>query len=148
MCNLGVILTSMRITLNELCSVIRDIIISEAGWGGPRGKLRTSQRMRDSKWSNRQVKIGRVEDENGPISSIDAELMFPGAVDAWVEIVPEYFPEFPFADDPVAIRRGSAWYKIGNELRVGFKDIPDVELAIWNPRQQDWVLTSDLDAED
>ena len=83
-------------------------------------------------------RIGKIEDENKELSSFEAEHLFPGSTSAWCEIVPELYPDFPF-DDPVAIKRGTAWFRIGGKLRVAFKDVPQLELAEWDPLKEDWV---------
>jgi hypothetical protein len=86
----------------------------------------------------RQVKLGKVEDENQELSPVQAENMFPGSTEAWAEVVPDMFPEFPFADDPQVIKARTLWFKIGSQLRVAFADMPQVELATWDPTREDW----------
>lgn len=100
-------------------------------FGSPRGALRSAT-------GKQQYKIGKVEDENKELSPFEAELGFPGSVSAWTEIVPELFPDFPF-HDPASIKKGSSFFSINGELRVAFKDMPQVELAIWHPDMEDWV---------
>lgn len=131
----------MRITYGELRRIIREVIeetntIDEIG--GPKGKLR---QVRGS--GGRKVKLGKIEDENRELSAAEAETEFPESVDAWAEIVPHLFPEFPF-DDPRSIIRGSAFFKIGPELRVAFKSHPQHELMKWSPERMDWF---DIDEE-
>ncbi len=100
--------------------------------GAPTGKLRP---VRGG--GGRQHKIGKVEDENRELSPVEAERMFPGSTEAWAEVVPDMYPDFPF-DDPMVIKNRSLWFKIGSELRVAFADMPQVELASWDPSRQDW----------
>lgn len=125
----------MKITLNELRQIIKKILIEARG--APVGALRPVKKGERS-GSGQKFRIGKTEDENRELSTFEAESMFPGSTDAWAEIVPNEFPEFPFTD-PVAINRQSAWFKIGNELRVAFKAAPGAELAKWLPTLQDWV---------
>lgn len=94
--------------------------------------------IRKTKPGGRQFKIGRVEDENHELSTAQVEHMFPGAVDAWVEVVPDMYPDFPFADDPQVIKARSLWFKIGKQLRVAFAEAPQIELATWDPVREDW----------
>lgn len=86
----------------------------------------------------RQFKIGKVESENRELSTAEAESLFPGSTDAWAEVVPDMYPEFPFADDPQVVKTRSLWFKIGSELRVAFADMPQIELASWDQDRQDW----------
>lgn len=123
---------SMKISVKQLRTLIRETVIAEMR--GPSGKLRDPGGK--SKSSGRQVKLGKIEDENGELSSAEADLKFPGSVDAWCEVVPDLFPDFPWTD-PIAIRRGSEFYKIGNQLRAGFKSLPGVELAFWEGAGED-----------
>jgi hypothetical protein len=94
------------------------------------------RRVRDG--GRPQYKIGKVEDDNVELSFSEAEQMFPGATMAWAEIVPELYPDFPF-DAPIAIKKGSSWFRIGDKLRVAFKDMPQIELAEWDPSREDWI---------
>ena len=119
----------MLITINELRSLIKEVI-SEIS--SPKGALR---RVRGS--GGQQYKIGKIEEENRELSSFEAEQAFPGSTSAWVEIVPQIFPEFPF-DDPFAIKKHTLWFKIGSELRTSFDMHPGVELASWDPAIDDW----------
>lgn len=107
-----------------------EALVSE--FGSPSGSLRRVS------GPSRQVKIGKIEEENKEISSFEAEELFPGSTEAWVEIVPELFPDFPW-DDPVAIKKNTLWFKLGNELRVAFDDMPQVELAAWDSNREDWI---------
>ena len=85
-----------------------------------------------------QYKIGKVADDNSELTAFEAEQMFPGSTTAWTEIVPELYPDFPF-NHPIAIKRGSSRFKIGDKLRVAFKDAPRLELAEWDNDRQDWI---------
>lgn len=128
----------MRITLNELRQIIRKELAARLIEARP-GGLRTSQKMKDSPHSGRHFKIGKAAPEEvGEIDPIDVELKYPGAMEAWIEIVPELFPEFPFADDPVAIRRGTMWINNKGKLHAAFKENPNLELAEWSPEREDW----------
>lgn len=120
----------VKIKLIELKELIKDLLKEAAG---PSGALR---RVRGA--GGQQYKIGKVEDENRELSSFEAEQMFPGSVVAWTEIVPELFPDYPF-HDPFSIKKHSLWFKIGNELRVAFSEMPSIELAQWKPEKDDWV---------
>ena len=86
----------------------------------------------------KQFNPGFVQDENREISFSEAEQMFPDSTNAWAEIVPSLFPEFPF-DDPRTIKMKSLFFLIGGKLRVTFDNMPQVELAEWDPDKQDWV---------
>lgn len=119
----------MKTTVGKLRRVIKGVLLEI---GSPKGGLR---RVRTG--GGRQYKIGKIEEENRELSVVEAERDFPGSTDAWAEIVPELYPEFPF-DDPQVIKQRSAWFKIGNELRVAFADMPQIELMKWNPERQDW----------
>ena len=94
--------------------------------------------MRKARPGGRQFKIGKIEDENQELSTVQAESQFPGSTEAWAEVVPDMFPEFPFADDPSVIKSRSSWFKIGSELRVAFSDMPQIELARWDQTNEDW----------
>lgn len=120
----------MQTTLGKLKQLIKEMVVLEAG--SLSGGLR---RVRDGR--PQQFKIGKVEDENRELSSFEAEEMFPGATDAWAEVVPDMFPDFPF-DDPKVIKARSSWFKIGSQLRVAFSDMPQIELAYWDPDRDDW----------
>jgi hypothetical protein len=85
-----------------------------------------------------QHRIGKIEDENRELSFSEAEAAFPGSTDAWAEIVPDLYPEFPF-DDPNVIKRRTLWFRIGSKLRVAFSDMPQVELMEWDPSREDWM---------
>lgn len=85
-----------------------------------------------------QFNTGKVEDENREVSFSEAEHLFPDSTNAWAEIVPELFPEFPF-DDPLIIKKRSLFFLIGGKLRVTFDNMPQVELAEWDPVKEDWV---------
>jgi hypothetical protein len=118
----------MKTTIGELRRVIGDVM-SEIG--------SLSGKLRPTKDGGRQYKIGKIEDENRELSVVEAERMFPGSTDAWAEIVPEMYPDFPFTD-PKIIKQRSAWFKIGSDLRVAFADMPQIELMQWSPERQDW----------
>lgn len=94
--------------------------------------------IRKTKGGGRQYKIGKVESENRELSTAEAESLFPGSTDAWAEVVPDMYPEFPFADDPQVVKTRSLWFKIGSQLRVAFADMPQIELASWDQEREDW----------
>jgi len=94
--------------------------------------------LRKTKPGGRQFKLGKVEEENQELSTAQVEHMFPGAADAWAEVVPDMFPDYPFADDPQVIKARSLWFKIGQQLRVSMAEMPQVELATWDPHRDDW----------
>lgn len=119
----------MRISIGRL----KNLIAEALNEFGPTGALRKAS-------GNRQHKIGKIEDENRELSFSEAEQMFPGSTNAWAEIVPELFPEFPFTD-PLVIKRRSEFFKIGPKLTVAFSDQPQVELATWDPDREDWIET-------
>lgn len=123
-------LSSMKISVKHLRKLIRETLEE---FGGPSGGLR---RVRGG--SGQQHKIGKVEEENKQLSTFEAEELFPGSTDAWTEIVPELFPDFPF-DDPMSIKKHSMWFKIGSQLRVAFEEMPQLELASWDPEREDWI---------
>lgn len=107
--------------------------------------------LRASRSGGRQQhKIGKIEDENRELSSSEAEMLFPGSTNAWAEIVPSLFPDYPF-DDPYSIKKHSTFFKIGPRLAVAFEEQPQVELATWSPERDDWIendySSSDMAAE-
>lgn len=139
----------MKITIQELRSIIKDVLI-EGRWDGPTGKLRTSKNPRSA--PSRQVKAGKIEDQNRELSTTEVESMFPGAVDAWAETAPELYDMFQsekdlWGDQPEVMRKKVAektfWAKIGDSLRVGFKEEPSITLAKWEPEagagEGDWI---------
>ncbi len=117
----------MRITVGKLKQLIKESL-NELG-GGLR-KVKPGGRQ--------QYKIGKVEEENRELSFSEAEQMFPGSTDAWAEIVPALFPDFPF-DDPRVIKQRSLFFKVGPNLAVTFPEMPQVELATWDPAREDWI---------
>lgn len=119
----------MRVSIKQLRETIRECI-NEIN--GPSGGLR---RVRGT--GGRQYKIGRIEDENRELSFSEAEMLYPGSTDAWAEIVPEMFPDFPF-HEPIVIKKRSTFFKIGDKLTVAFSDQPQIELATWDPVREDW----------
>jgi hypothetical protein len=121
----------MKMMLGDVRRVIAEAMLAE--FGTPKGKLRP---VRGG--GGRQFKIGKVEEENQELSPVQAENMFPGSTEAWAEVVPDMFPEFPFADDPQVIKARTLWFKIGGQLRVAFSDMPQIELATWDPTREDW----------
>ena len=123
----------MRLTIGQLKKLVTEALISE--FGNPSGSLR---RVRGGSPNSRKVKLGKIEEENKELSSFEAEERFPGATDAWAEIVPELFPDFPW-DDAAVIKKKTLWFKLGNELRVAFDDMPQIELASWDPTREDWI---------
>lgn len=133
----------MKIAIGELKKLIKEAL-DEAGM--IKGGLR---RVRGS--GGQQYKIGKVEDTNKMLSAGEADSMFPGSVDAWVEIVvsePSLLDTYVF-DDPWVIRKRSIFTKLGKDtLTVSHEDSPQVELATWNPNlgdSGDWVLRSDTE---
>lgn len=104
-------------------------------FGTPTGKLRRPGRNSGNKT---QHKIGFIQDENRQLSAWDANRIFPGSVDAWLEVANEISPEF--STDPVVIRRRSAFFQIGDKLRVALERNPQVELAEWRAGAEgnDW----------
>lgn len=131
----------MKITVGELRAIIKKGIVNEIG--GPRGGLRSSHRG-----GRQQYKIGKVADENRELSFSEAEMIFPGSTGAWAEIVPSEFPDFPFADDPIVVKRRSVFFDEGGILTVAFADMPQITLATWHPEkgagEGDWILTGDM----
>ena len=119
----------MKTTLGEVRHLIAEALNE---FGSPSGAVRKT------KSGGRQFKIGKVEEENSELSAAHAEMMFPGSTDAWAEVVPDMYPEFPFADDPQVVKSRSLWFKIGTQLRVAFAEMPQVELATWDPTREDW----------
>lgn len=114
----------MQITLRKL----KQLILNEIS--GPLRQVRGSK--------TQQYKIGKVQDENQELSTSEAESLFPGSTDAWAEIVPALFPDYPF-DDPIAIKKHSVWFRIGQMLTVAFEEQPQIELASWDPIREDWI---------
>jgi hypothetical protein len=131
------IFSNMRIKLSNLRNLIREAL-NEIG--GPTGALR---QVRGS--GGRKHKIGKIEDENRELSFSEAEMLYPGSTDAWAEIVPLEFEDFPFGDDPLVIKRKSIFFKEGDVLTVAFQQMPQVTLATWNPVREDWFFTSDFE---
>lgn len=120
----------MKLRVKEIRHIIENALVE---LGPIRGGLR---RVRSG--GKQQYRVGKIEDENQELSTGQAEMMFPGSTDAWAEVVPHLFPDFPF-DDPVAIKKSTAWFKIKGELRTAFQAAPQIELAAWNPQKEDWV---------
>lgn len=121
----------MRVTVRRLRHIIRESLTEMMVTGALR-------KTKDNSGSGRKVRIGKADpDENQQLSVGEAEMQFPGSIDAWAEVVPDMFPDFPWSD-PVSINRGSSYFRIGDRLRVSFKDVPGVELAEWDPVRQDW----------
>jgi hypothetical protein len=114
-------------SIRALRTLIREML-QEAGLTGSLRKAKGKP----------QYKIGKVDDENQELSWIEAEAAFPGSTDAWAEIVPEVYPEFPFTE-PNVIKRRTLWFRIGNKLRVAFSDMPQIELMEWDPAREDWM---------
>jgi len=119
----------MKTTVGELRSTIKSVILEI---GNPTGRLRGVRTG-----GGRQYKIGKTDDENRELSAIEAEREFPGSTEAWAEIVPLDYPEYPFKD-PRVIKSRSVWFRIGGELRVAFEENPQMELMKWSPSRQDW----------
>lgn len=118
----------MRLRVKDLQKVIKEAMSENFG-----GKMRHYRGG-----GKKQYNPGKVEDENKEVSFSEAEQMFPDSTNAWAEIVPALFPEFPF-DDPKTIKMKSLFFLIGGKLRVTFDNMPQVELAEWDPDKQDWV---------
>ena len=119
----------MKITVGNLKTLIKEALNEAPGLSGG---------LRRTKPGRQQFKIGKVEDENRELSFSEAEMMYPGSTDAWAEIVPSLFPDFPF-DDPNVIKRKSLFFKIGDRLTVSFEEQPQIELATWDPQREDWI---------
>lgn len=115
----------MRIKLGELKKLIKETL------SGP---------LRKVKGSSQQFKIGKVEDENRELSFSEAEMLYPSSTNAWAEIVPSLFPDFPF-EDPMVIKRKSLFFKEGPVLTVAFEEAPQITLATWDPEREDWIET-------
>jgi len=124
----------MRTTIGELRVLVRKVLLEMSG---PRGKLRPSK-------GGRQYKIGKVEDENRELSSVEAEHMFPDSTEAWAEIAPGLYPEFPYDPDSRTVKRKTTWFMIGNELQAMIQDVPDAEPMKWDPQRMDWFPIDDL----
>lgn len=119
----------MKITVGKLKQLIKEAVNEISG---PLRQVRDGGRQ--------QYKIGKVDDDNRELSFAEAEQLFPGSTNAWAEIVPEIFPDYPF-DDPRAIKMHSLFFKIGQDLTVAFEEQPQVELAKWDPVREDWIET-------
>ena len=117
--------------INELRNLIRKTI---SEFGGISGGLR---QVRDG--GKPKYKIGKVEDPNREVSFVEANDLFPGSVEAWVEIVPELWPEAPMHMDPISIKKGTLFFKEGNVLTAAFQDMPQITLATWDTNKQDWI---------
>lgn len=138
--------TSMKtITESQLRRLIREALMSE--WGAPSGKLR---RPGSRQAGSRQYNPGYVEQpKSGELSVSEVEQYYPGAVDAWVEIVPEFYPDFvPNADvfdDPrdlrAAVLKRSSFFAQNDKLSVAHEDMPEFEMAEWDPVREDWMET-------
>lgn len=113
--------------IDVLRALIREVI-QEVGLSGGLRKAKGKP----------QYKIGKVDDENQELSWIEAEQRFPGSTDAWAEIVPSVYPDFPFTD-PSVIKKRTLWFRIGDRLRVAFSDMPQLELMEWDPSKEDWM---------
>jgi len=121
----------MKLTLEQLRKEIRNALNE---YGAPRGKLRKPGAKSAGKM---QFKPGYVEDQNAELTSWAAEKEFPKSVEAWIEIVPEIFPDFPFKDD-FSIKKHTLWFRIGSKLRVAFENDPTREVAEWQSEIEDW----------
>jgi hypothetical protein len=121
----------MKLTLNELKQEIHKIIQE---FGGISGGLRSSQRGGKPKHH-----IGKVEDTNREVSFVEANDLFPGSVEVWVEVVPALWPEAPIHMDPISIKRGTLFFKEGDKLTAAFQDMPQITLATWDSMKQDWI---------
>lgn len=118
----------MRVSYATLKSVISEAMLSEFG-----GKIRKT------KGGGQQYKIGKVEDENRELSYNEAEHLFPGSTEAWIDIVTmgDDFPDLK-GMDPTGVKRNTLWFKIGNELRVAMNPYPQIELMRWDAEKQDF----------
>lgn len=122
----------MKIKLQELKQIIHSVLKE---FGPISGGLRKAS-------GKPRYHIGKIEDQNKELSAFEANELFPGAVDAWVEIVPEIWPEAPFVDfDPRTIKTGSIFYKEGNKLTASFATMPNIKLAEYDPQKEDWIET-------
>ena len=127
----------MKLTLEQLRKEIRNALNE---YGAPRGKLRKPS----TKSANRMhYKPGFTQDENRELSAFDANHIFPGAVDAWCEVANEFSDEF--SADPVVCRKRSAFFQIGDKLRVALERDARNEIAEWHPEMGggessgDWI---------
>lgn len=127
----------MKISIGNLRGLINEELQNEIG--GPRAGLRTSRRG-----GRQQYKVGKIEDENRELSFSEAEDLFPGSTSAWAEIVPFYFKEFPFPDQPLTILKRSVFFKEGDKLTVAFADFPQATMGKWDSKKEDWDLTGDM----
>lgn len=103
------------------------------------GSLSGRLRSPGGRGSRQQYKIGKVEEENRELGLTQVYNLFPGAAEAWAEVAPELFPDHPFSDDPQSMLSSSLWFSIGGQLRVAFREMPQMELAEWDPGRDDWI---------
>lgn len=135
-----------KIKLGALRTMIRESL--KEAFGTIRGGLRTSAGAAEKKSSGQQFRIGKaVPDENREIDSIDAEMEFPGSVDAWMEVAPGIFPDMGLNTER-DVRAQTLWFKTDGKLRVAFREAPQLELAEWDPRKADWFELLDMDDDD
>ena len=127
----------MKITEERLRNLIKEIAINEMG---PKGAIRWDRSGR-----KKQYKIGKVEDENRELSATEVESMFPGAVDAWVEVGPEIYPdlvpdigEFDPRDQRHMFVKESVFFLENGVLVVSGKAMPTFTLMRWDPQAEDW----------
>lgn len=116
---------------NVLRRLIRETILTE--FGPIKGKLRKPTSK------SRQFNTGYVESDNRELGLGEVESMFPGAIDAWIEVAPEVYPDAFSRMHPTAIKNSTLWFKIGDQLRVAKHDFPQIELMFWDPNRQDWI---------
>lgn len=105
---------------------------------GLSGKLRSP----GGKGRRQQYKIGYTPDENRELGLTQVYNLFPGAAEAWGEVAGDMFPEHPFADDPESMMKSALWFEIGGKLRVALREMPQVEVAEWDPaagEDGDWM---------
>lgn len=125
----------MKLSIKQLRAIVESVVQEISG---PTGKLRKPGA------NGRKYKIGKIEDENRELSFSEAELLYPESTEAWAEIVPAYFPDFPFANDPLAVKRNSLFFKEGDKLTVAAAELPQITLATWDAAMKDWILQDDM----
>lgn len=126
-------IVNMRLTATILRRMIKKTLNE---FHSPSGSLRRPASKSSGKT---QYHIGKIEDQNKELSSFEAEEIFPGSVEAWVEIVPELWPNAPVMLDPISIKRGTLFFKEGNTLTAAFQSMPQIQLAKWDANKQDWI---------
>ena len=69
--------------------------------------------------------------------------MFPDSTEAWAEIAPSLYPNFPYDFDSRTVRRKTTWFMIGNELQALIQDVEGAEPMKWDTQRQDWFPLND-----